>query len=145
MPARPLFVYGTLRDPEVLALVLGRVLPAGSCRAAMAPGCAAADMPGRNYPGLRREANSAAPGMLIEGLGGTDLARLDCFEGGEYARGPVEVIVNGVAINADVYWPVRAIDAAAPEWVLADWVERHKPAFLAAETEALSRQRPPRP
>jgi hypothetical protein len=35
---RPLFVYATLRDPELLAAVLGRQLAAGEMLAAVAPG-----------------------------------------------------------------------------------------------------------
>src|SRR3569623_38566 len=61
---RPLYVYGTLRDPDVLELVLGRVL-AGA--AATAPGYRAEGMPGRSYPGLRRQpgANAESAKLII--------------------------------------------------------------------------------
>ena len=46
-----LFVYGTLRDPDVLGAVLGR--PATGLNAA-APGYAVVNYPGRVYPALLR-------------------------------------------------------------------------------------------
>ena len=52
-----LFVYGTLRDPQLLSAVLGR--PATGLNAA-APGYAAVHYPGRIYPALVRRPGSAA-------------------------------------------------------------------------------------
>ena len=53
----PLFVYGTLRDPDVLAAVLGH--PHLLHQAAEANGYAALHYPGRSYPAL-----VASPGQL---------------------------------------------------------------------------------
>ena len=135
---RPLFVYGTLRDPDVLELVLGRVL-AGA--AATAPGYRAVGMPGRSYPGLRRQPGATAEGLLLSGLSGTDLALLDLFEGEEYSRGDIEIIVTGRVVVTDVYWPVPPMPADAGEWRLAEWRARHKNAFLAAERESIAELR----
>ena len=44
---RPLFVYGTLRDPELLSAVLGRPLRAGEALGAVAPGFRAAEWAGK--------------------------------------------------------------------------------------------------
>ena len=137
----PLFVYGTLRDPDVRRLVLGRPVEPADALPATAPGLAAVFYPGRTYPALVAVPDGAAPGTLLTGLSPADLAVLDAFEGPEYARRPVEVIVNGGPRAADVYWPATGIAADAPRWRLAEWVSRHKAAFLAAETRNLAELR----
>jgi gamma-glutamylcyclotransferase (GGCT)/AIG2-like uncharacterized protein YtfP len=132
MPTHSLFAYGTLRDPDVLALVLGRRLDASWLRPALAPGYTLVAFPGRTYPAIRRDATAVAPGTLVGGLSASDLAALDRFEGPEYARGSIAVSVDNQAETADVYWPQVAV-GAAPLWRLEDWIARYKPAFMAAE------------
>jgi hypothetical protein len=56
----PLFVYGTLRDPDLLAAVLGRKLRPAGQHVARAPGFRAIYYPGRIYPALIREPGAAA-------------------------------------------------------------------------------------
>ena len=60
----PLFVYGTLRDPDLLAAVLGRKLRPGGQHMARAPGFRAVHYPGRIYPALIRVPGAAAEGLL---------------------------------------------------------------------------------
>lgn len=141
---RPLLAYGTLRDPEVLALVLGYVPDPATVLAVEAPDCRAVFYPGRSYPALLRVIGETAPGTLLMALSDADLAALDSFEGKEYARGPIEIIVNGAPVTADVYWPVANISPDAERWSLPAWVVRHKAAFMATETAAVAelRQRP---
>lgn len=133
---RPLFVYGTLRDADVRTLVLGRRLAPAALQAAMAPGYEAVYLRGRLYPALRRApgaaAGAGAEGLLVSGLAPAELAALDAFEGVEYRRGPIDLIVSGQPAAADVYWPaVEPGEAAA--WRLEEWVRRHKAAFLSAQ------------
>ena len=134
MPNLPLFAYGTLRDPDVLARVLGHAVAADRTRAAVAPDSQVVFFPGRTYPALRQARGSSAPGTLIDGLGDEDLQALDALEGDEYRRGQIEVLSGGALEAAAVYWPATPIEAGA-EWRFADWQLRHKTAFLAAETD----------
>jgi len=137
---RTLFVYGTLRDRDVLSRVLGRV--PGTTLEARAPDCRVVYYPGRSYPALvRGEPGVAAEGLLLTDLNAPDFEVLDAFEGDEYVRGPIEIIVNGALGTADVYWPVAAIAADAAGWSLADWTARHKAAFLATETQSVAELR----
>jgi hypothetical protein len=137
----PLFVYGTLRDPDVLRLVIGHPVAAASAVPAAAPGHRVVCFPGRTYPAIRREPGATALGLALHGLSATDLRLLDLFEGDEYVRGEVEIIVSGERQTADVYWPALPIPAAAPDWRLGDWTHRHKAAFLAAEADAIAELR----
>ena len=63
-PADGLFVYGTLRIPEVLEVLLGRV---PTMDPATAEGWRVAALPGVPYPGLVA-ADGKAEGILLRGL-----------------------------------------------------------------------------
>jgi len=135
-PARPLFVYGTLRAPEVLAGVLGRVVPAGRLRPATASGHRAALYPGRAYPAIVPARAEALPGLLVEGLSDAEIARLDAFEGDEYRRGPLVVDTGGGAVAADVYWPSIAIPDGAPGWTFEAFRREHEAAITGSQDGA---------
>ncbi len=75
-----LFVYGTLRFPEVLDALLGRVPELSPARAR---GWRAAALPGRVYPGLVA-GHGTADGMLVRGLGPDELDVLHAYEDVDY-------------------------------------------------------------
>jgi hypothetical protein len=129
----PLFVYGTLRDPELLSAVLGRALPPRAVHPARAPGFRAVQYPGRIYPALLRTPGAAAEGLLLLDLTPFENDLLDVFEGDQYRRGPVAVMLEEELHEADAYLPVIAIPSAAPDWTLARWQSEHKPRVLDAE------------
>jgi len=131
------FAYGTLRDPDVLKLVLGRAVDPTAIAPATAPGYRAVFFPRRTYPALIRDSAATATGTLLTNLAPADLALLDLFEGEEYARTSIEIIVSGQKATADVYWPAQPISPDAPAWHLADWTARHKAAFLGVEADNL--------
>ena len=129
-----LFVYGTLQDADVLSAVLGRPVDVAGLRAGLAPGYRAVAYPGRVYPALVASAGDMAPGLLLEHLTEFDMAVLDAFEGEEYRRGAITVLVDGAARQADAYLPVAIVPATAPAWSLADWTAAHKALVLGEET-----------
>ena len=73
---RPLFAYGTLRDPDILWAILGRSIPDHARLMARAPGYAAVHYPGRTYPALIGNPMEAAPGLVLDGLSPLDVAVL---------------------------------------------------------------------
>lgn len=135
MTVPPLFLYGTLRDPDILAAVLGRVVADDALVAASAPGYAAVYFPGQLYPALIERSGSVAPGLLLLGAMADDLAALDAFEGDEYRRGPLQAVTAAGPVTADVYWPAIAVAPSAPDWTLERWRREHKRQVLARETE----------
>jgi gamma-glutamyl AIG2-like cyclotransferase len=77
-----LFVYGTLRFPDVVEGLLGRRVPA---QAATAPGWRAAPLRGRVYPGLVAAVDGGqADGFVLAGLAERDWMVFDDFEGPPY-------------------------------------------------------------
>jgi gamma-glutamylcyclotransferase (GGCT)/AIG2-like uncharacterized protein YtfP len=76
-----LFAYGTLRFPEVLRELLGRVPELTEGAVADWRVAALAD---RTYPGLVRAPGGVAAGVLITGLAGDEWQLLDRYEDDDY-------------------------------------------------------------
>lgn len=129
MPQLPLFVYGTLRDPDVLAAVVGRTRIAAV--PATLAGYRTTVYPERTYPGLAPAPGTSAAGLLLTGLGTRDLALLDAFEAEEYRRVAVTVATADGDRTAEVYLPVVAIGPDAHDWTLEAWTAQFKAAMLA--------------
>jgi gamma-glutamylcyclotransferase (GGCT)/AIG2-like uncharacterized protein YtfP len=132
---RPLFVYGTLREPKLLQAVLGHPLDGITIRTATARGHRTVFYPGRIYPALVEAPSDAATGELIAGLSAGDIAILDLFEGEEYVRRPLAVEVEGTRVEAEVFWPTAATEPAGQPWTFESWRERHGAAMILAEGE----------
>ncbi len=131
-----LFVYGTLRDPDLLAGVLARPLNAEALLAAHAPGFAAVHYPNRPYPALVRAPGAAAEGLVLTDLSPFERDLLDAFEGEEYRPTPIPVMIGEELHEAFAYLPAIAIPANAVPWTLGDWQARHKPSVLSGERQS---------
>ena len=131
-----LFAYGTLRDPDLLAAVLGRPLKPHALLFARAPGFRAVPYPGRIYPALIRAPGAAAEGLVLTDITPFERDLLDAYEGDEYRRGPIAVMIEEELHEVDAYLPVIAIPPGAPDWQLRHWQERHKPTAFTAEAAA---------
>ncbi len=126
------FFYGTLIDADVLDAVVRRPIPRAARRPADVHGWRRVVRAGASYPLLLPEENGRIDGVLVSGLGATDVARLIRFEGGDYALG--EVLVRprgGVVVRARVFLPHAGVPATAEAWSLAVWQRRHKRRYLA--------------
>jgi gamma-glutamylcyclotransferase (GGCT)/AIG2-like uncharacterized protein YtfP len=137
-PALPLFAYGTLRDPQLLAAVLGRPLRPGGLHPAVAPGFRAVHYPGRIYPALIRAPGAVAEGLLLVDLTPFERDLLDAFEGDEYRRNTIAVMLGEELHEADAYLPAIAVANAGEDWSLGRWQAEHKPRVLGAEAATAS-------
>lgn len=131
---RPLFVYGTLRDPDLLAAVLGRRIDPRNVAAAAAPGFRAVHYPGRPYPALLRAPGTAAEGQILLGLSRLERVVLDAYEGEEYRRAVIPVMIGEELHESDAYLPTAAIGPEAEAWTLEAWRLVHKAAVLETES-----------
>jgi gamma-glutamyl AIG2-like cyclotransferase len=131
--AEPLFVYGTLRDPDILAAVLGRPLNGEAMLAATAPGFRAVAYPGHLYPALVRAPGAAAPGLVLTDLSPFERDLLDAYEGEGYRRALIPVMIAEELHEAFAYLPAAAISTTAPDWSLEAWHRDHKARALPAE------------
>lgn len=126
-----LFFYGTLRDAEVRAAVLGPAAARIAVSDAVAPGWRAVYGPGRSYPFLVPARGYAAPGLIADRVTAPLLARLKAFEGAEYRIGPVTVRSMDGHCRVAAFLPRIALGRRQPEFDLTVWQDREKPRFLA--------------
>ena len=133
----PLFVYGSMRDEDVRALILGRPPPAVRAEPAWMPGAATVRVPGESYPWLVPVEGARVPGELLHGLDERCLDRILFFEGEEYAF--VECVVERAdgRRTAAVHCGGVGIPEEAPavEWSLEQWQAREKTQFLSMTRE----------
>lgn len=119
-----LFSYGTLMLAPVRRLHSRRAL---TTEPATLTGFRRAALRGASYPGLVPDARSAVTGVLVRGISPALLARLDRWEGAEYARAPVHVtLASGESVPALVYVlaPHARHRALAYDWDASAFVRR---------------------
>ncbi len=124
----PLFVFGTLRDPDVLTLVLGR---SDRFRSEVASLCdyAARTVRERDYPMLVSAPGAHADGLLIHDLDDTDRARLIWFEGDTYVLEARRVDTATGSVPAQLFAAPETLPSSGP-WQFESWQMHDKPGFL---------------
>lgn len=124
-----LFIYGTLRDKQVREMVLGRPVAASDLTKAYAPDFASFKVADVAYPCLLPTKGQIAEGLLLTGLSDDDIARLDTFEGVNYKRVPLSIMVGDKVQESYYYQPNDSLQTEG-EWDLAQWQKHGKAAFL---------------
>lgn len=119
------FVYGTLRHVPLLETVLGHGADGLGLGAARLPGWRVCTARGQAFPMIFAADDSAADGILVQGLGEDDLARLDFYErvfGYTLRNCTVDTAAGPVAAQ---FWypPPNAYEPGDP-FVLAQWAEK---------------------
>ena len=130
-----IFVFGTLRDPDVLAVALGEAYTGVVAAPAHLPDHRAWTATTGPFPALRPEPGVVAPGLLLRPGSVEIRRRLDAFEG-PFAYELAPVTVDGPD------GPVRALGYLADDvsvtdkpWLLEEWAETEKPLFLEMARE----------
>jgi len=127
----PMFFFGTLMDPDVLALVLGHSLASVRIEPASVRGLRRVHVAGRSYPMLLPHPGGRVEGHLVGGLTELDRARLAYYEGWEYDVGPVTVTdAAGRTVSALMYVCPPQIEAENRVWRLDHWQSVHKSGYL---------------
>lgn len=128
----PLFFYGTLVDPDVLGLVIGRPVADSVLELATLPGWRRVRVRGASYPMLLPAPGERVEGRLWRHASAADLARLDAYEGEGYRRVICEVERGaGERLAAQVYLPrPGALEPTEEPWDLDAWRARFKPLYL---------------
>ena len=133
------FFYGTLLDRDVMALVIGRRLPAAAFAPAILPGHVRRRVKGASYPIAVRDTHGEIHGMVVGGLSVRDVARLSAYEGPRYRIASLKVKVAGTLATVSVFEPVEErFHPTSGEWDLALWQRRYKRAFIGRLRRAFS-------
>lgn len=130
--ATPLFVYGTLRDPDVRSALLDDRNANLETSAAWMKDHRLYRVHGRSYPMICAAPGGCVEGLLLAGLTAKQLHLLDAFEGEEYRRLPARVLSSGgVEIQAQVYRPRTGVRRDRRIWRYDQWSPRERRAMLA--------------
>lgn len=126
--APALFVYGTLRFPEVVVALLGR-------RPTMVPaavaGWRAAALRDRTYPGLVPAGRGeVCEGRCLLGLTRAERELLDLFEGDSYEADAVTLVGGGPAVAYLWRGGGGQADVRAVNWDIADFASLHLSEFV---------------
>jgi len=133
------FVYGTLLDLDVMALVLGRRLPPRAYVPASLPGHARWRARSASYPVVVPEPRGEVAGAVVGGLSARDVACLAAYEGPGYRIVPLKVRSHGKLVTVAVFEPVVSrLQPSGDLWDLALWQRRHKRAFVERLRRAFS-------
>lgn len=136
---QPIFVYGSLRDDDVLRLTLGDAAERLQPVAAVLKDhetLKAADGP---FPVLRTRAGAEAPGLLLQPMDPEVRARLDFFEASyDYALAPRRVQTADGEVPALVYVPGADIAVEDAPWDLDLWRASDKALLLEIGAEILA-------
>ena len=129
-----LFTYGTLEIPSVVRRVLGRDLKG---EPAVLYGYARFMVRGECHPGIVERAGASVPGTVYEGLDPAMFLRLDRYEGEEYQKRIVEVIIGtGVPQAAYTYTCLAGMLTEAP-WNRGVFIRDHLEEFLTSRSPYL--------
>lgn len=132
-----LFIYGTLRDPALLRVVLGKPPEQGSILKAELPGHETLSVKDDDFPMIREAAGALAPGLLLAGLGPGDLRRLDFFEGAYgYSRKPCQVSAGGKMVSSQAYFPHVPL-VSDGKWDFGKWLAKDRGLAAGAASEAM--------
>jgi gamma-glutamylcyclotransferase (GGCT)/AIG2-like uncharacterized protein YtfP len=124
-----LFTYGTLEIPSVVKRVLGRDLVG---EPAVLRGYARFLVRGECHPGIAERAGASVSGTVYNGMSPAMFLRLDRYEGEEYQKRIVEVILStGEARTAYTYTCLAGMLSEAP-WDRDIFIRDHLQDFLTA-------------
>lgn len=134
----PLFFYGTLRDPALLELVLGRPLKPGETRPARAPGHATRRLEDEAYPVLVPQEGAVAEGLLLAPPAPEEQERILFFEDEEYGLVPIEVESGNGPEQAVYFRPTEKPLQTHEPWDFHAWCERDREVALEAAAELMA-------
>lgn len=130
-----LFAYGTLLDPDVRTLVLGRPSPAAEAVPAVLRGYRRVRVAEEVYPTVLPDPAAIVHGALVPLLDAVERDRVQFFEG-------FELILREREVQCSRRGPVGALVCTATDtirhtdedWSLEDWQRLHKADYLPASS-----------
>ena len=134
---RPLFFYGSLRDEELMAIVLGRAPAPGELRPARAPGYATRRLTDEDYPVLVPAEGEAVEGLLLSPPAPEEMDRLAFYEGAEFDFAELTVECGAGREPALYFRPTEAADAICAPWDFQCWQARARDVAVEAARELM--------
>lgn len=122
------FFYGTLRDADLRAIVLGGEAPVQTMAPAVLSGYRRVRIAGRGYPALIPHPRGRTDGCLAHGLGERAAARISYYESDDYTVRLAQVEAADGPAAAWFFLPEsgRSMPLTPAPWDLALWRRRFK-------------------
>lgn len=118
-----LFFFGTLRDEDVLRIVLG----SGFEHTVMQPGHLLGQrlelVHNEDFPMLVPDATGFVEGVLVDHLTEVDLERINYFEDIDYVLQPFDIRCGSIVETAHVYVATDEILSSGTPWHYEEWSE----------------------
>lgn len=138
MDHHPLFLFGSLRDADLFALVAGRPMAHWTVSAAVLVDHRAERAENEAYPVLVPARGARAEGLLVHGLDAGTVARISFYETTDYTLGPVEVVADGAARAARCYHATEILPTSGEWWCIDAWRRDGKPLAMHAAELAMA-------
>ena len=133
------FFYGSLLDPDVTALVIGRRLPPRAWVPASLAGYSRRKARGVSYPVAIRDPRGTIEGAVVGGFSRREVERLSAYEGPRYHTVPLKVRIHGRIVTVSVFEPKeKAFQPVDGVWSLVQWQQRYKRRFVDRLRRAFS-------
>lgn len=136
------FFYGTLRDRDLLSLVLGRPVARDALKPATLRDWRRHPARGKTYPILVRERGASTDGDALDGISSAEQRRLAIYEGEGYRLTRVFVTIAGAPgpLGTLLFVPsAKAPPALEGDWSLDAWRTQHKARAIEAVREGIER------
>jgi len=135
---RPLFVFGTLMDRDVLVSVTGMPLSELEIHAGMVNGFKRRMVRGETFPVLVPDAKESVSGLLIYGLSDIAVQRAKFFEGDEYTLKAVRAVglpdshttLKAGAVDTAYFADNQVYEIEPRDWSIEHWQALDKTEFL---------------
>jgi ADP-ribose pyrophosphatase len=125
------FFFGTLRDPDIRAIVQGRSPPAAAAEPAFLDGFRLVRVRAESYPALTPDTTGRVAGVLVGNVTVDQAARIAFYEGDEYDATRREVTLpSGGRVRAMVFLPRAGVALDDASWDFTAWQQSEKPASL---------------
>lgn len=116
------FYYGTLRDPDLFAVVAGADMASVRPLAGHVRGYSAQRIAEETYPGLRPQAGGQVEGVYASAVPPWMEARVRFYEEDEYHGVPITVhLADGRRVEAQVFMPNTRALMTEEAWRLERW------------------------
>lgn len=137
--AEAVFVFGSLMDRELMALVLDRDASDVAITDAAVRGFVRRRVAGEFYPALAPKPDGIVEGRLVEGLTHQDIDRIHFYEGDVYELTPVSAATaDGRRVTAHVFLDGGDLKVSREGWDFESWLRHEKDEALRL-TRALMR------
>ena len=125
------FFFGSLMDPQVLEVVVGRYVHEEDCHPAELPGYRRVRVRGESYPALVQTPGESVDGLMVEGLSAEEGLRVIYFEGDEYRPEEIQLqLKNAKPVSAFAFLAGDELPLTEEDWALERWAEQELDDFL---------------